>query len=408
MVNEEVLDTIKGLVRTLNRNARVLCSSYGKVDVAEVVGTGSFDLERARTGAGWLESLHEMMVREVSMIFSARTFAYFKNSITNTQSQINGKNVITPKPETEEYNVRKFTYSRRRPFHPERLMRLVYDKFILQHEHSDDEDEDIRDEPRRHGAHLEQEVYADDEAWESDEDADMPDSSTPPSNGSRQSSEDTVVTSPTSTRGPSSRIKADMSCGKAGEDALITPSNEIIRQNKSNHPLFARLFRSKCTALWFATRPDYQGVWSQAGPILQLVGGHRWFCTLTPDQLSSFCQDEELSKQLQHDIDGGGEWGDRRQELVFIGENLNVKGIEALLDECLLNDEEWELWQSRMRVVKDKQEKLRKLEQELQHAKDALTGEFLDGFPEWEAHFQDEEEDDEEEEDGDDHDHHHH
>lgn len=72
MVDEKTLDKIKGLVRTLNRHAKVLCSSYGKVHIAEVVGTGLFDLERARTGAGWLQDLHEMMVREVNIIVSAR------------------------------------------------------------------------------------------------------------------------------------------------------------------------------------------------------------------------------------------------------------------------------------------------------------------------------------------------
>lgn len=61
----KVLAEIKSLIQTLNRRAKIICTNYGRVDVAEVVGTGSFDLEEARTGAGWLQDLHEMMIREV-------------------------------------------------------------------------------------------------------------------------------------------------------------------------------------------------------------------------------------------------------------------------------------------------------------------------------------------------------
>lgn len=63
--NQTSLDEIKSLIQTLNRRAKIICTNYGRVDVAEVIGTGTFDLEEARTGAGWLQDLHEMMIREV-------------------------------------------------------------------------------------------------------------------------------------------------------------------------------------------------------------------------------------------------------------------------------------------------------------------------------------------------------
>ena len=49
---------------------------------------------------------------------------------------------------------------------------------------------------------------------------------------------------------------------------------------------------------------------------------------------------EEKSKLCK---DWVSPWGDRQQELVFIGQNLNQKVIQALLDECLLSDEEFEM-----------------------------------------------------------------
>lgn len=65
MVKDDALANIKEIVKTLNHRAKILCSSYGRVDVKEIINTGSFDLEVARTGAGWLSDLHEMMIRQV-------------------------------------------------------------------------------------------------------------------------------------------------------------------------------------------------------------------------------------------------------------------------------------------------------------------------------------------------------
>ena len=46
------------------------------------------------------------------------------------------------------------------------------------------------------------------------------------------------------------------------------------------------------------------------------------------------------------------QYGDRRQELVFIGQNLKHEIIQEILDNCLLNDEEMSLgpesWKSEM------------------------------------------------------------
>ena len=68
----------------------------------------------------------------------------------------------------------------------------------------------------------------------------------------------------------------------------------------------------------------------------------------------------------------GGEWGDRRQEIVFIGERLDTKGVEVALDECLLTDEEFETWKNIMR----KGESIEKTMEELSEV-------FDDGFPDW-------------------------
>jgi hypothetical protein len=53
--------------------------------------------------------------------------------------------------------------------------------------------------------------------------------------------------------------------------------------------------------------------------------------------------DAQSLNQIGADFGGEqGEWGDRRQEVVFIGLDLDQKGIEAQLDECLATDAEME------------------------------------------------------------------
>lgn len=95
-----------------------------------------------------------------------------------------------------------------------------------------------------------------------------------------------------------------------------------------------KLIRSK-GFFWLASRPEFAGQWSQAGGIghhsmaglfWKAVPKHRW--PEDPDYLKSI---EEIWVEP---------FGDMRQELVFIGQNLNQQEIIDALDACLLNDEE--------------------------------------------------------------------
>lgn len=68
MVDEAVLAETKALVRTMNREAKILQGNYGKVDIRELVNTGLFSLDKAQTSSGWMRDLHELMLREVSWL----------------------------------------------------------------------------------------------------------------------------------------------------------------------------------------------------------------------------------------------------------------------------------------------------------------------------------------------------
>jgi len=95
-----------------------------------------------------------------------------------------------------------------------------------------------------------------------------------------------------------------------------------------------KLLRSK-GFFWLATRPRQAGQWSQAGGIAHYGLAGTFWRALSQE---SWPQDEETRAQIQ------AKWvepfGDMRQELVFIGQNLRQAEITRLLDACLLTDDE--------------------------------------------------------------------
>jgi len=96
--------------------------------------------------------------------------------------------------------------------------------------------------------------------------------------------------------------------------------------------LSGKLIRSK-GFFWLATRPQFAGSWSQAGGIAH-HGFAGMFWKAIPK--SRWPKDQESLDYIN------GSWvepfGDMRQELVFIGQNLDKKEIIRLLDDCLLSD----------------------------------------------------------------------
>lgn len=209
-------------------------------------------------------------------------------------------------------------YRARRPFDPLKLYRALEGKFILLQDEADDDDEEMTD---------------------SESDADEGSNGTEDSDSASEDS-----------NGPS-----------------IMNSSEILA-NKKACPLFRGLHRSK-GAFWLATRPKQIGSWSTAGAMLTLGSEMDWFCTVPEEE---WMADEDTIKSIKADF--VGEWGDRRQELVLIGEELDVDGLTQLLDGCLLSLAEMRKWESIMHDEKSGE----------QEKEDQLQEEWDDGYwAEW-------------------------
>jgi G3E family GTPase len=88
LVEEEELEELEGVLRTLQPRAKLIRTAKGEIDPNEILNTSLFDFEEASQSAGWMKE----------MAAPAHT------------------------PETEEYGISSFVYERTKPFHPQRLM----------------------------------------------------------------------------------------------------------------------------------------------------------------------------------------------------------------------------------------------------------------------------------------------
>ncbi|PKH89147.1 zinc metallochaperone GTPase ZigA [Colwellia sp. Bg11-28] len=97
---------------------------------------------------------------------------------------------------------------------------------------------------------------------------------------------------------------------------------------------FGKLIRSK-GYFWLATRPQFSGQWNQAGGIAH-YGFAAMFWKSVPKK--DWPIDEESLNAIEK------QWvepfGDMRQELVFIGQQLDQGAMTNALNECLLTDDE--------------------------------------------------------------------
>nr|WP_245586248.1 GTP-binding protein [Solimonas soli] len=84
---------------------------------------------------------------------------------------------------------------------------------------------------------------------------------------------------------------------------------------------------------WIASRPDFVGQMSQAGGMLQQGAIGLWWASPRADRARP-----EVMDRLREVWDET--YGDRRQELVFIGIGADEAALRARLDACLLDDAE--------------------------------------------------------------------
>lgn len=94
LVSKDARLVLKAAIKKLNPVAKIIETSFSKVNINEVINTGLFDYDKAESSAGWIKELE-------------------------------GEHT----PETEEYGITSFVFRDNRPFHPKRFWDYVSKSF---------------------------------------------------------------------------------------------------------------------------------------------------------------------------------------------------------------------------------------------------------------------------------------
>lgn len=81
---------------------------------------------------------------------------------------------------------------------------------------------------------------------------------------------------------------------------------------------------------WFRDEPETCYLFEQSGKQFNITNAGQWYATMPEDQLKDFMEQNPGVKK-----DWDEKFGDRMEKIVFIGQNLDRKAIEAELDKCL-------------------------------------------------------------------------
>ena len=94
LVSTSELKLLSEIIHKLNPEAKLIKTNHSKVDLDEVMNTNMFDFEKAEASAGWIKELENEHI-----------------------------------PETEEYGIGSFVFRSKLPFHPDRFLSFVTEKF---------------------------------------------------------------------------------------------------------------------------------------------------------------------------------------------------------------------------------------------------------------------------------------
>ncbi len=94
LVTPTQVEELNAIIQKLNPEAQILTTNNSKVELNDVLNTGLFDYEKAEASAGWIQELENEHV-----------------------------------PETEEYGISSFVFRSEKPFHPERFLNYLNQRF---------------------------------------------------------------------------------------------------------------------------------------------------------------------------------------------------------------------------------------------------------------------------------------
>jgi G3E family GTPase len=127
----------------------------------------------------------------------------------------------------------------------------------------------------------------------------------------------------------------------------------VFRDKRPFHPnrLFdflnnswdSRIFRSK-GLFWLASNKNDAVNWNQAGASMKVEKAGLWWDSMTYHERIQYADFVDNQKQIEKNWDA--QWGDRKSEIVIIGQQIDEQKITAELNNCLLNSHEIEMYKN--------------------------------------------------------------
>ncbi len=131
------------------------------------------------------------------------------------------------------------------------------------------------------------------------------------------------------------KIEMEVECDRT-EDIQKRQAQAMEKQ-KLRDDTIGQVLRSK-GLVWTTHAHDLKGLYSQAGTAVTVACiGDTWDILNEKAWTGSETEKKALRKNFVEP------WGDRRQEIVFIGIDMKADKVQEFLDECLLTDEELEM-----------------------------------------------------------------
>jgi G3E family GTPase len=141
-------------------------------------------------------------------------------------------------------------------------------------------------------------------------------------------------------------VRAEGSVDVFGKSLADNPFVGVLRSKG-----FSWLAPSSWTGLIEDTwRHDTAMYLSHAGRHMSIDTAGKWWASIPQEQMEFFFdEDNKVEKEriLREDF-VSEEFGDRRQELVFIGMGIDQEAITNALNECLLTDEEMQTYRQQL------------------------------------------------------------
>lgn len=341
LVTESQMEIIRDSAAALNPRAKLVEAMNSKIEVMEVINTRLYDENEMR--------LPPVQVpEEVIPDCCAKSIAKGETACCKRARTIKSplsEVLLAPKRQEKStrhasrFGISSFIYQARRPFHPNRLRKEFIDEFYMFDEKSE-EGEEAEESDEEEGGQLE-DIEEDDEGQNIEmrysQLASRHNALKEKYKAMQKKLMKRLMKEQAAGEGTGDEEGEEMDETEAGEpkdesDATVYQAEASAKQSARNDR-FGSLLRMK-GFLWLANSHDLICIVSSAGNMLRMERNGVWSCLETTAYEGT--EQERLDRQKRWQ----GGWGDRRQEMVFIGSELDAFNVQEVLDACLLTDAE--------------------------------------------------------------------